>query len=191
MPRSFNTELPFGGRPEYAELTTEDRLLQSGLVADMLDELLESPHVSDGPNPDFHVSNNEEYSHYRSFQYLDVNHASKQTWPLIEKTFDIHYTRTKGKLTNEQYYVSISTRIHQLGVSEDQLYNIYQINFYGSDRSSATGSIQQPNLIGEFEYNYDVRPTTSYDHEKLFTELGQLYDMLQAQALEMTYLERS
>jgi hypothetical protein len=84
--------------------------------------------------------------------------------------------------------VALGTRVHQIGVSEDPIMNVYQIDYYGTDRQSVAISIDEPDIIGNEDFTYSTRATTSYDHNALFTELGHLTDMLSAQERENSYL---
>lgn len=193
MPRSFNTELPFGGRAEYAELPLPDLLTECDDVTDVIDQILDAPQDSDGTYADSYTIGSNGLTQYRSFSYLHGNRASSQSWPIIEKTLEIQYSRTQSG-ANESYYVAVGTRIHQQYVSQDPLYAIYQIN-YSRKRSTVKASIQAPDIIasedttGDEDLTYEIRPSTTYDHVGLLEELGYLQTRLYAESQEADHLK--
>lgn len=188
MRQTFDSEQQYGGRTEYAEQSTEDRLEECMLITDILDELLETPHDSGGTIASTAHSDNYGFSQFRSFNYLETERGAAPRWSLLDKTIEIRYIRSKNQGEGEQYHVAIATRIHQRGVSRDPILNVYQIDYFGTDRASVTASIDEPDIIGVSEYEYTTRPTTSYDHDMLFTELDHLTDMLRAQERENSYI---
>lgn len=189
MTERFDGSRPYGGRTEYSEQTLEDRLDECALITDVIDELFQSPLDSGGTVSSQIKSSSDGYAHFRSFQYMDIDTNSGLMWP-IERTVDIRYTRPQAGVTNEQYYVLLGSRVLPGGISDTPLLNTFQITYYGPDRDSVIATIDEPDIIGEYDFNYNTRSTTSYDHHTLFDELGRLTDMLQAQERENTHLDK-
>lgn len=180
MRQRFDSEQPYGGRIEYTKQPMDVQLDEGILITDMLDDFLESSHISGTATASNVQSDVNGYSNFRSFQYLDVDPRSKIIWPLNEKTIDIRHLRPRNTPYTEQYQVVIATRIHQTRISKEPILNVYEISYFG-DKESVTITIDEPDIIGESEVGYTTRPTTSYDNEVLFTELGYLRDMLLTQ----------
>lgn len=189
MAERFDSSRPYGGRTEYSKQTMKDRLDECACITDVLDELLQSSLDSGGTIRSQVESSNDGYTHFRSFQYIDIDTNSGLMWP-IERTVDIRYIRAQTGVTNEQYYVLLGSRVLPGGISDTPLLNIFQITYYDPNRDSVVVTIEEPDIIGEYDFNYNTRATTSYDHEALFSELGRLTDMLQAQEHENTHLDK-
>lgn len=189
MIERFDGSQPYGGRIEYSEQVMEDKLEECTLITDVIDELFQSPLDSGGIVSSQVESSSDGYTHFRSFQYIDIDTNSGLMWP-IERTVDIRYIRPRTGVTNEQYYVLLGSLVLPGGISDTPLLNVFQITYYGLNRESVVVTIDEPDIISEYDFNYATRNTTSYDHGVLFDELGRLTDMLQAQKHENTHLDK-
>ncbi len=186
--QGIDHEKQFGGRAEYEEQTMRDRLAVCTRLTDTLDDLFDSPYRTHGAQPSrFRIDGNGNRDHSRSFQYLEANTASGQTWPLTEKTIDIHYAKTAGKSGTESYFIAVATRIHLMYTDQLPVLNIYEIS-YGPQRRTVQATIHEPEIIDTIDKISTHRPMTPYDHTTLMREFGALDHALHTQALEDSHV---
>lgn len=177
------------GRAEYNQ-TVSDRLEEYAIITELIDELMAAPGDSGTGLQSASVGEDDIYI-TRSFRYIEGDTVNGWAWPLVEKTLDISYQRTRRGLITEIYAVKIGTVIHQTLVDDSPIANGYEIGYFGSERRSLTATIQQPNLLDETEPDYTRRLTTPYDQGQLFDELAAFQSMLDASQLENTKAARA
>lgn len=172
----------FESRPEYNQ-SIEDKLEECNLITDIVDDFLTThaetasveSNVTTGPS-NLLVN--------RLFRYIESNEPDDDIWPLTEKIVDISYSQTRDRLFTEVYRVHIGTLMHRPHRSLVPISNIYEITYFGKNRSSVTTTLMAPNLTEPNEGDFAIRPTTPYDHSVLFNDLMSLNAFLEAEKNE-------
>ena len=170
----------FGGREEYNQ-TPSERLQECGIITDAIDALLHMSPPSSGTTEHDAASDRSGIRIKRAFRYMEADRVAGWAWPLSERLFSIEYANTTSEpYSHETYTISVNTFVHQKHISNAGTQNKYVIEYFGANRESATGIIEQPNLVEPEEAQMVTRPMTPYDQIQLFEEIVALKNAIDA-----------
>lgn len=170
----------FGGKKEYHQ-TPLNRLEECQIITDAIDELLHLSPPSSGTTEHDAASDKSGIRIKRAFRYMEADKFFGWPWTPCERLFSIEYINaTSEPYTHETYTISVNTFVRQKHVSNVGTQNKYVIEYFGANRESATGIIEQPNLVEPEEAQMVTRPMTPYDQIQLFEEIVALQNAIDA-----------